>query len=105
VGRWDRHLQGALLSFRMAPPCTNLNCVCGTDIRSSRIALRVPRFVDGSGNGMTILLSLFDQLILRPVIPYTHRSEPHLTVRSMFEEEEERAYASPDNSNTAPAAV
>jgi len=52
----ERNLQGALLSFRIAPPCTSLNCVCGTEVRSSRIAFSAPRVVvDGSGNGITIL--------------------------------------------------
>jgi hypothetical protein len=66
-------IQGALLSFRMAPPCTNLNCVCGTDVRSSRIVLSVPRVVDGSGNGMMILFcSLFDQPFVFTVVYHIH---------------------------------
>jgi hypothetical protein len=52
-GKGDVH--GALLSFKTAPPCTNLNCVFGREVRSSSVVFNCPSVVDGSGNGMTIL--------------------------------------------------
>ena len=51
----NQDVRGALLSLRTAPPCTSLNCVCGTEVRSSRMAFSAPRLVDGSGNGIVIL--------------------------------------------------